>query len=380
MIKFGDPQIGTEEMESVRSVFASKVFVHGKKIVEFERDFSALFSYKHSVSVANCTAGLHLAHYSLSRELKIDNRGVFEVLCPAMTHVATAHAIELAGLKPIFVDCKPDDGNIDVNKLESLITPLTVGIAAMHFNGVPCDIMRIMDIARRYSLYVVEDCAISLGAKVDGKPIGSFGDIGAFSFHPVKQITTGEGGMLVVNDNLIKDRLVLERAFGVDRSFNERKQAGIYDVPVLGFNYRMAEIPAAIGIVQLRGFVNNEAIRKRNFEFLKSLLESDDRLKIIGDSASAGRSYYCMIVKLINKDKTARDKISNDLQNLGIQTSVYYPHPVPRLIYYREKYGFNPEKFAGAASISDETIALSIGPHLTKDDMVCISTSLKGLL
>ena len=194
------------------------IYVHGSKVQEFEATFCEQLGYPHAVSVANCTAGLHLAHYSLTKSIKPELKNQYEVLCPAMTHVATAHAIELAGLKPVFIDCNSVDGNIDVELMRAHITDKTVGIAAMHFNGVPCDIKQIVQLADIHNLYVVEDCAISLGAKVDGKPIGTFGQAGAFSFHPVKQLTTSEGGMIVMNDIAMRDELSLERAFGVDRA------------------------------------------------------------------------------------------------------------------------------------------------------------------
>ena len=380
MIKFGDPQVGVDEVEYVKSIFESKVFVHGPITAEFEDSFADHFGYKHALTVANCTAGLHLTHYSLTKYMqKAGGGSTPEVICPAMTHVATAHAIELAGLKPVFVDCNSFDGNIDATLLEKAITENTVGIAAMHFNGVPCDIERIMQLADQHDLYVIEDCAISLGAKVSGRPIGSFGNAGVFSFHPVKQMTTGEGGMIVLNDQSFYDDLKLERAFGVDRTFGERKQAGVYDVPLLGFNYRMAEIPAAMGVKQLEKFDVMESKRKSNFEFLVQELSFISGLSLIGANLTDERAYYCLIAK-IDGDKKERDRIATALKAENIQTSVYYPHPVPRLHYYAEKYGYNPDEFKNAEAISDRSIAVSIGAHLEKSNLAKVVSALKEIM
>jgi perosamine synthetase len=378
MIKFGDPQVGVEEIEYVKAVFESKIFVHGSMTAEFEDSFKSCFGYEHALSVANCTAGLHLAHYSLTKNIDFKGTATPEVICPAMTHVATAHAIELVGLKPVFIDCNYYDGNIDVDLLEKAITDNTVGIAAMHFNGIPCDIERIMELARQHDLYVVEDCAISLGAKVGGRPVGSFGDVGAFSFHPVKQMTTGEGGMIVINDPKLYENLKLERAFGVDRTFDKRKQAGVYDVPLLGFNYRMAEIPAAIGVKQLNKFEGFEQTRKNNFKHLNDAFSAISGLTIIGGDITDERAYYCLIAK-VNGDGDARDKIAEKLKENGIQTSVYYPHPVPRLTYYAEKYGYSSQKFKNSESISDSSIAFSIGPHLGEVELEQVVSALQAI-
>jgi len=379
MIKFGDPQVGAEEIEYIKSVFESKVFVHGAKTAEFENSFKSNFGYQYALSVANCTAGLHLAHYSLTKNIEFKGLERPEVICPAMTHVATAHAVELAGLKPVFVDCNSHDGNINVDLLEDAITENTVGIAAMHFNGVPCDIERIVKIANKNNLYVVEDCAIALGATVGGRPVGSFGDVGAFSFHPVKQMTTGEGGMIVMNNTNLFENLKLERAFGVDRTFDKRTQAGVYDVPLLGFNYRMAEIPAAMGVNQLEKFDGFENSRKKNYEYLRSEISNILGLEVIGGDISDGRAYYCLIAR-VDGDKNFRDKIAKVLKEKGVQTSVYYPHPVSRLTYYSERYGYSTQQFEHSESISDRSIAFSIGPHLGETELAQVVSILKEVI
>jgi perosamine synthetase len=380
MITFGRPLTDSAELESIQEVMESGIYVHGPKTTEFEKKFCQQLGYNHAVSVSNCTAGLHLAHHSLTKHIDPTVKKQHEVLCPAMTHVATAHAIELAGLTPVFVDCLADDGNMDVELMKHSITDKTVGIAAMHFNGVPCDIKEIMNVAMEHDLYVVEDCAIALGAKVDGKPVGTFGNAGAFSFHPVKQMTTGEGGMIVMNDQAFRDELALERAFGVNRAFNERKTAGLYDVTMLGFNYRMAEIPAAMGIEQLAKLDCFAARRRQNYTRLKAEFDKISGVTVKGDTITNDRSFYCLIAKLENTNSDGRDKMSVALRDAGVQTSIYYPHPLPRLQYYSQKYKYDPSKYPNALEFSDGCLAFPIAPHLNEDDMVSISKTLQELL
>ena len=380
MITFGKPITDNDEMQSVQEVMASGIYVHGAKTAGFETAFCDRFGYDHAVSVANCTAGLHLAHHSLSKSIDPAVKKQFEVLCPAMTHVATAHAIELAGLTPVFVDCRADDGNMDVDLMTAHITDRTLGVAAMHFNGVPCDIKAIMEIAKASDLYVIEDCAISLGAKVDGQPVGTFGNAGAFSFHPVKQMTTGEGGMVVMKDAGFRDDLALERAFGVNRAFNERKTAGLYDVTMLGFNYRMAEMPAAMGIEQLKKFSAFEDQRKRNYVALKAGLEALDRITIKGGDITDDRSYYCLIAQIEGYTQEDRNNLIGALKDAGVQTSIYYPHPLPRLMYYTESYGYDPKRYPNALAFADKCIAFPVAPHLNEADMATIVETVRGLI
>lgn len=380
MITFGKPLINSDEIQAVQEVMASGIYVHGAKTTGFENAFCDRFGYDHAVSVANCTAGLHLAHYSLSKSIDPAVKKQHEVLCPAMTHVATAHAIELAGLTPVFVDCCSDDGNMDVELMKTHITDKTVGVAAMHFNGVACDIKAIMEIAKANGLYVIEDCAISLGTKVDGQPVGTFGNAGAFSFHPVKQMTTGEGGMVVMNDARFRDDLALERAFGVNRAFNERKTAGLYDVTMLGFNYRMAEMPAAMGIEQLKKFSGFEDQRKCNYAALKAGFETLNGITIKGGNITDDRSYYCLIAQIDGHTPQDRNHLIGALKDAGVQTSIYYPHPLPRLNYYTETYGYDPKRYPNALAFADRCIAFPVAPHLNEADMATIVETVRGLI
>lgn len=367
--------IGDEERAAVQEVLAGPILVHGPRAVRFEEDFAAYTGAPYAISVSSCTAGMHLVWFTLGL-----GPGD-EVIVPAQTHTATAHAVELTGARPVFVDAEASTGNIDLAALESAITPRTRGVALVHFLGMPVDAVRAVEIARRHSLFVMEDCALSIGARLDGVHTGLIGDCGVFSFYPVKHMTTAEGGMVVTRDADLAARLKLRKAFGVDRAHTERKIPGTYDVVALGFNYRMSEIHAAIGIEQVKKLPQFLAQRERNYATLSEGLRRVPGIEQL--SSTQGRftsSYYCLSAILSAELATRRADIVAKLNARGVGTSVYYPQPVPRMTYYREKYGWTDGSFPNAARISDRSIALSVGPHLNTDDMEYTTESVTHVL
>jgi dTDP-4-amino-4,6-dideoxygalactose transaminase len=374
-IPFGSPIIGDEERQAVLDVLAGPILVHGPRAVEFEAAFARYTGAPHAVSVSSCTAGMHLLWFTLG--LAPGD----EVIVPAQTHTATAHAVELTGARPVFVDAERSTGNIDLAALEAAITPRTRGIAVVHFLGMPVDVVKVVEIASRHKLFVMEDCALSIGAKLDGVHTGLIGDCGVFSFYPVKHMTTAEGGMIITRDADLAARLKLRKAFGVDRTHGERKIPGTYDVVALGFNYRMSELHAALGIEQVKKLPDFIARRTRNFRVLSERLRAIPGVAQLG--STAGRfesSYYCLSVILEGRLAAQRAEIVARLNAAGVGTSVYYPQPVPRMTYYRQKYGWTDGSFPNAAWISDCSIALSVGPHLTPDDMIYTADALAHVL
>ena len=192
-IPFGKPIVNNREQKIIQRVLSSGKFVHGPKSKQFEDDFKKFTGARDAISVSSCTAGMHLFYLTLNI-----GKGD-EIILPAQTHVATAHAIELVGAKPVFVDSVFPTGNVDVSKIEAKITKKTKAITIVHYLGNPVDMIKVKAIAKKYKLYLLEDCALALGAKIKGKHVGLFGDAGFFSFYPVKHITTAEGGMIILN-------------------------------------------------------------------------------------------------------------------------------------------------------------------------------------
>ena len=374
-IPFGRPIIGAEEKQAVAEVLNGPILVHGPKAKEFEEAFAAYTGADYAVSVSSCTAALHLSYFNLHLEPGD------EVIVPAQTHTATAHAVELCGAKPVFVDAERRTGNIDIEQIESSITERTKAISIVHFLGMPVDMEGVNTIAEKHGLFVVEDCALAIGTCFKGIHAGLHGNVGCFSFYPVKHMTTAEGGMLVTKSVEIAERINRQKAFGQDRFVGQRKVPGWYDVTTLGFNYRLNEIQCALGIEQLKridGFLKK---RKANYENLSRALRDIEEISQLQSSCPEYQSsYYCLSILLNRYLANRRIEIINRLKDRGVGTSIYYPRPVPHLTYYKEKYRYADESFPVAAWISSSSIALPVGPHLDGEDMKYIADSLKNVI
>lgn len=368
---FGKPIISSEEIKAVNDVLSGPILVHGPKVIEFENQFKNFTGAPHAISVSSCTAGMHLTYFALGL-----GPGD-EVIVPAQTHIATAHAVQLTGARPVFIDSESITGNIDIEKIEKAISSRTKAIVVVHFLGVPVDMKRIQIIAQKHNLFTVEDCALSLGSKLDGIHTGLHGDVGVFSFYPVKHLTTAEGGMIILKDSDFASKLRLKKAFGVDKTHGQRKIPGMYETVDLGFNYRMSEIHAAIGIEQLKklpGFLEN---RRLNYELLANdLIGSGLKVLPAPINERFSSSHYCLSIILDKKLTLIRHEIMEELTKKGIGSSIYYPQPVPRMIYYKNKYGYDNKKFQNAEKISDSCISLPVGPHLKEGDIKTISAEL----
>lgn len=374
-IPFGKPLVSNKEFNSVLKVLKSGKYVHGKKTLEFEKNFKKLTGAKYAISLSSCTAGMHL--FYLSQGIKEGD----EVIVPAQTHVATAHAIEIVGAKPVFVDCELRTGNINTDKIVEKISKRTKAIAVVHFLGIPVNMEKILKIAKKYNLLVLEDCALAVGSKIKKKHVGLYGDAGVFSFYPVKHITSAEGGMLITNDRKLYDLVKSKKAFGVDKSYNQRDFPGKYDVKDLGINYRMSEIHAAIGVEQLKKVNTFLKLRERNFNLLVNELKDLNEISILKNEKNfLLSSNYCLSVIFKNLNFRKRTKLIKLLNSKGIGTSIYYPKPVPLMTYYKKKYGLSEKEFPFASKISYQSIALPVGPHVSLSDIKYISKNIKNTL
>jgi dTDP-4-amino-4,6-dideoxygalactose transaminase len=374
-IPFGKPLIDKKEKNAVQKVISKPILVHGPKTLEFEKNFSSFTNAPYALSVSSCTAGMHLIYFTLGIS-KGD-----EVIVPAQTHTATAHAAALTGAKTVFVDCELSTGNIQINKIEKQITKRTKAISVVHFIGIAIEMSKIVALAKKYKLYIIEDCAIALGSKFKKKHVGLLGDAGIFSFYPVKHMTTAEGGMIILKNKKLFNKIKINRALGINKNFNERKIPGLYDAVNLGFNYRMSEIHAAIGVEQLKKLPTFLKKREINFNFLFNRLKNLNDIKILSsNNKDCQNSFYCLTIVLMKNIARFRNKIIMKLKNKGIGTSVYYPQPVPRMTYYKKKYGYKSDNFKNAETISDFSIALPVAPHLTTKHMNYIFKNLKATI
>lgn len=374
-IPFGKPMLSPEAIESVIKVLNGHTLVHGPFTQSFEEMFARRVGVEHAVSVSSCTAGLHL-----SLVVNDVHRGD-EVIVPAMTHVATAHAVEYCGARPIFVDVEADTGNIDPKNIRGALSGRTRAIMVVHYLGLPCAMGEIADIAEGSDIFVIEDCALAVDATYDGQKVGGLGLTGCFSFYPIKHITTIEGGMVTTNDRSIAEAVRKFRAFGYDKSLGERSKPGIYDVTAPGYNYRMNEVEAAVGLSQLSHLDQFQIARAENYKDLKEILDDVQELTIFEASKDKSvSSHYCLNAILPRDGRINRDEVVAELNHAGIGTSVHYPKAVPLTAFYAEKYGHLTGQFPVAEWLAKQTISLPVGPHLNPGDARKIGLTLKEVL
>jgi dTDP-4-amino-4,6-dideoxygalactose transaminase len=377
MIPFGKPILGEEERSAVADVLAGTTLTHGPRVKKFEAAFADFTGAPHAIATASCMASLHLAY------LYLDLGPGDEVLVPAQTHVAMAHAVQACGAKPVFVDADPHTGAVDLDHLESLVGPRTRAISVVHYVGLPVEMARVLDIARRHDCFVVEDCAIALGARYRGDHVGLVGDIGCFSFYPVKHITTGEGGMVITKRDDVAERVSKQRAFGIDKSvLADRRHTAAYEIEHLGLNYRLGEFGAALGVEQMKRLPGFLEARERNFELLSEGLCDIDELRVLetGHDGDRRSSHYCLVAVLEEGLRDRREQIIEQLKAEGVGTSVYYPKPLPDTRFYRETYGHEAGSHPEAATISYGSIAFPVGPHIGKGDVNTIVEAVKRVL
>ncbi len=333
---------------------------HGPSSKKFEDEFKKFTKAKYAITLSSCTAGLHLSCLALGIK-KGD-----EVIVPAQTHAATAHSVEYTGAKAIFADIDYLTGNICINSIKKKINKNTKAIIPVHMAGKSCDMNNLLKVAKKYKLKIIEDCAHGLGTIFEGKHVGNFGSTGSFSFYPTKQITTGEGGMLVTNNLQLYNKINKLKAFGIDTPPQLRKKPGIYDIKYLGFNYRMTDFQAAMGLSQLLKYKKYLEIRKKNARFYHKYLKDLSNLTCI-PSYSENDSYF--VFQILLQNKLTRDKVANILKKNKIGYGIQYATPVPLLQFYKKKYGYKALDFPNAIKYSNTCISLPVHQKLNKTDI-----------
>ena len=359
------------EEQSVLEVLRSKWISTGPKTLELENLFAQMLGARHALTMANCTVALHLAMLIVGIQ-KGD-----EVICPSLTFVATANAIRYVGAIPIFADIVGNDNlNIDPEDINRKITPRTKAIVVMHYGGFACNMDQIMDIAKKHNLKVIEDACHGPLSEYKGKKLGTIGDVGCFSFFSNKNISTGEGGMLVTNDTNYFERAKLLRSHGMTSLSYERAKGHStnYDVIELGYNYRMDDIRAAIGIAQLEKLKSDlqkrSAVRKAYEETLSTI----EGLTIPFKDYPYYVSNYIFPIVLKEDAKKKRDRIREQLAQAGIQTSIHY-QAVHRFTIYKEFYTRLPK----TDYVAENLITLPMYANLTLKDITTISETLHKL-
>ena len=314
-----DPDIGEPEINAVTDVLRSKWLTMGDKTAQFEREFGAIVGVPHALAMNSATAAMHVALMAL------DIGPGDEVVVPSLTFVATANAVRYCGARPVFADIESyDNWNIGAARIEAVLTPATKAILVVHYGGFPCDMPRIMALARARKLAVVEDAAHAPGAALNGIAMGAWGDVGCFSFFSNKNITTAEGGMLTTARQDVADRARKMRSHGMTTLTLDRHKghAFDYDVTELGYNYRMSELNAALGLAQLERLSEGNARRADLVERYRASLARVPGLALPFSRFSGVSSHHLMPV-LLPSDVNRSDVMAR-MKNLGVQTSIHY--------------------------------------------------------
>ncbi len=311
-IPVSEPVLDGNEYKYVVDCLKSGWISSGGKFTEkFEEKFSKYVKAKNSITACNGTAALHLAALSLG--IGKDD----EVILPNFTMIASANAIVYTGAKPVFVDAEPRTWTIDVNKIEDKITKKTKAMMLVHVFGHPCDMDPIMDIAKEHDLFVIEDAAEALGAEYKGKIVGCLGDVGAFSFYANKTITTGEGGMVVTNNNEVAEKI---RAFKNHWFDKERT----YVHKEIGFNYRMTNLQAAIGLAQLENINKHIEKRRKIARVYNELFKNVDGIRTPVEETWAKNIYWMYAVLLESKIDKDKDFVRKELEKMGVETRLLF--------------------------------------------------------
>lgn len=364
-----DLNFDEKEAAAVIETLKSKWISTGPKCTEFENLFAEKTRAKYALSLSNCTVALHLAMKVL------DIKEGDEVICPSVTFVATANAIRYVHATPVFCDITSiEDLTISPKEIESAITTKTKAIIVMHYGGFPCNMERIMAIAKKHDLKIIEDACHGPLSEYQGKKLGTIGDIGCFSFFSNKNLSTGEGGMLVTNNEEYYNRAKLLRSHGMTTLSYERSKghSTAYDVVELGYNYRMDDIRASIGIVQLNKLQNDleKRIAIRN-KYIEMLYEIPNIIVPFVENEEFVSNYIMPII-LKDSDYKKRNEFRDYLHKNGIQTSVHYP-AVHRFSIYKDFSKSLPL----TEYVSDNEVTLPMYSALTEQDVNYIVKKIK---
>jgi len=363
IIQVNMPQIGREEINMVTKVLKSRVLTgrlgSGPMVARFEKDFAKFVRAKHAIAVNTGTAALHLALWAAG--VKTND----EVIVPSFTFISSAESVALTGARPVFVDVDPKSYNIDPKKIEAAITEKTMAIMPVDLYGLSAEIDKMKEIAEKHNLAVIEDAAQAHGASYKGKPPGYYADMACWSFYASKNMTTGEGGMITTNND---KHAKLLRAM---RSHGETQE---YVSSMLGLNYRMPEIEAAIGIAQLKKLPTFIEKRRRNARLLTERLVGTKQLVLPTEPKGYKHSWYLYTVRIRKGDAEVRDKIVEDLRKHGVSASVYYHTPIHLMPYYQQ---FGKYRLPTTERIAQQVFSLPIHPGVTTKETDYIAKTIK---
>lgn len=378
-IVFGSPLIGEEEVAEVVACMESSWLGTGPRVARFETDFAAYQAVERATvsAVNSCTAALHLALIAAGLEPGA------EVITTPLTFCATVNAIIHAGLTPVLADVDPLTQCIAPEAIEAAITPRTAAIVPVHFAGRPCDMDAIMRIAHKHGLVVIEDCAHAIETEYRGQKAGTFGDFGCFSFYATKNITTGEGGMVISRSDELAARVRVLALHGMSKdAWHRFGDAGYkhYQVVEAGFKYNMMDLQAAIGIHQLARVQQSWQRREQLWgRYMQAFADLPIDLPAAPESGT--RHAYHLFTLMLDEARCgiSRDAFLDAMNVRRIGTGVHYLS-LPEHPYYQQRFGWAPEQFPHAMRLGRQTVSLPLSPKLSDADQLRIITAVREIL
>ncbi len=374
-VPFFLPYVDSKDITEIKKAALSPFLTNGPKLDLFEQKFKKFTKSKYAVGVSNATSALYLSLKALG--IKKND----EVIIPDLTFAATANSVLQTGATPVLADIDEETLNISAESIIKNINRKTRAIIPVHLAGTPCDMQKIMRIARSNSLKVIEDCAHGIGTSYNKKHVGNFGNAGCFSFYPTKNLTTIEGGMVITNDKKIADFIQLARNHGMSRSLMSRYSTGKpweYDIKDIGYNYRLDDIRSALGISQLQKLTILNKKRLIAFRYYNKGLKNIPGLIVPNEKNFKNGSCHLYIIRVAADAKISRDKLFYSLQKKGIGSSVHYK-PLHEFTLFRKK-GVSRNSVSVSKRIYKEILSLPMYPQLARPSQDYVIKSIKNIV
>jgi dTDP-4-amino-4,6-dideoxygalactose transaminase len=364
-VRLAKPSVGADELVEIERVLATGYLTQGQAVARLEREFAALVGTTYAFATSSATTALHLSLVAL------DVQPGDEVVVPAFTFPATANAVIQQGAVPVLADIEPSTFAVTPESVAAAITTRTVAIMPVDAFGFPAPMSELSSLARDRGLRLVEDAACAIGATRDGQACGSFPDVGCFSFHPRKVITTGEGGMITTDASELAERIALLRSHGGVR------RDGRFTFEAAGFNYRLSDVAGAMGLAQMKKLPSLLTTRQDRARLLTESLRDLPGVRPPIDLQGVVSTYQSYVVVL--DDWFDRDAVIRELDRLDIESTIgtYGLHLEP---YFRDRYGLTPEMYPNATLAARQSLALPMYPDMTEEDVLHVADSLRQVL